>query len=73
MTLAQPITLCVLQRPKMLQHSDSEVQLLVEMLEGQRDSAMVQAASLFKRVKELEQQVKESYAFDKVNDPQSNG
>jgi len=27
----------------MLKHPDPEVQLLVEMLEGQRDAAMVQA------------------------------
>lgn len=43
----------------MLKHPDPEVQLLVEMLEGQRDSAMAQAAALFRQTKELEKQISE--------------
>jgi hypothetical protein len=43
----------------MLKHPDIEVQALVEMLEGQRDSAMAQAASLYKIIDQLQQQVKE--------------
>ena len=42
---------------KMLKHPDPEVQLLVETLEGQRDGAMVQAAALFRKNKELEQEI----------------
>ena len=41
----------------MLKHPDPEVQSLVEMLEGQRDGAMVQAAALFRKNKELEQEI----------------
>ena len=43
----------------MLKHSDQEVQFLVEMLEGQRDQAVAQAAALFRTVKSLEAQVEE--------------
>lgn len=43
----------------MLKHPDPEVQLLVEMLEGQRDSAMAQAAALFRQTKELERKIQE--------------
>lgn len=41
----------------MIQHSDPEVQLLVEMLEQQRDGAMVQAAALFRENQELKKQL----------------
>ena len=41
----------------MLKHPDPEIQLLVEMLEGQRDSAMAQAAALFRQTKDYEKQV----------------
>ena len=61
----------------MLKHPDPEVQLLVEMLEGQRDSAMAQAAALFRQTKELEKRIAElagdTNAADQVNDPKSNG
>lgn len=43
----------------MLKHPDPEVQLLVEMLEGQRDAAMAQAAALFRQSKELEKRITE--------------
>ena len=43
----------------MLKHPDPEVQLLVEMLEGQRDAAMAQAAALFRSCKELEGKIAE--------------
>ena len=43
----------------MLKHPDQEVQFLVEMLEGQRDQAVAQAAALFRTVKSLEAQVEE--------------
>ncbi len=43
----------------MLKHPDSEVQFLVEMLEGQRDQAVAQAAAFFRTVKELETQVEQ--------------
>lgn len=60
----------------MLKHPDPEVQLLVEMLEGQRDSAMAQAAALFRQTKELEKRITElagdTNAADQVNDPKSN-
>jgi cell division protein FtsB len=41
----------------MLKHSDPEVQFLVEMLEGQRDQAVAQAAALFRTNRELEAQI----------------
>lgn len=41
----------------MLKHPDSEIQFLVEMLEGQRDQAVAQAAALFREVQQLQQQV----------------
>lgn len=53
MTLAQLITLWSQPQPNMLKHPDPEVQLLVEMLEGQRDAAMAQAAALFRENQEL--------------------
>lgn len=43
----------------MLKHPDQEVQFLVEMLEGQRDQAVAQAAALFRTVKQLEAKVQE--------------
>ena len=43
----------------MLKHPDAEVQFLVELLEGQRDQAVAQAAALFRTVKSLEAQVEE--------------
>jgi hypothetical protein len=44
----------------MLKHPDQEVQFLVEMLEGQRDQAVAQAAALFRANKELEAKLKEA-------------
>ena len=43
----------------MLKHPDQEVQFLVEMLEGQRDQAVAQAAALFRANKALEAKVQE--------------
>jgi len=43
----------------MLKHPDPEVQFLVEMLEGQRDQAVAQAAALFRANKELESKLKD--------------
>jgi hypothetical protein len=43
----------------MLKHPDIEVQALVEMLEGQRDNAMVQAAALFRENTELKKKLTE--------------
>lgn len=37
----------------MLKHPDPEVQLLVEMLETQRDGVMAQAAALFRENQDL--------------------
>lgn len=53
----------------MLKHPDPEVQLLVEMLEGQRDAAMAQAAALFRQNKEFEQRIKELTPSDPSNSP----
>jgi hypothetical protein len=57
----------------MLKHPNPEIQLLVEMLEGQRDNAMVQAASLFRENTELKQKLAElskemANATDQIND-----
>ena len=41
----------------MLKHPDPEVQFLVEVLEGQRDQAVAQAAALVREVQQLQQQV----------------
>jgi cell division protein FtsB len=41
----------------MLKHPDPEIQFLVEMLEGQRDQAVAQAAALFREVQQLQKQV----------------
>lgn len=46
----------------MLKHPDPEVQFLVEMLEGQRDQAVAQAAAFFRTMKELEHQIDEMKA-----------
>ena len=46
----------------MLKHPDPEVQFLVEMLEGQRDQAVAQAAAFFRTMKELERQIDEMKA-----------
>jgi hypothetical protein len=62
----------------MIKHPDIEVQSLVEMLEGQRDSAMAQAASLYKLINDLQVQVKELLnkeaqdATNQVNDAKGN-
>lgn len=41
----------------MLKHPDPEVQFLVEVLEGQRDQAVAQAAALFREVQKLQKQI----------------
>ena len=41
----------------MLKHHDPEVQFLVEILEGQRDQAVAQAAAYFRMVQELQKKV----------------
>ena len=46
----------------MLKHSNPEIQLLVEMLESQRDYAMAQAAGLFRENTELKQSLQEKLA-----------
>ena len=61
----------------MLKHPDIDVQALVEMLEGQRDNAMVQAAALFKENTELKQKLTKlskemANATDQINDTQGN-
>ena len=43
----------------MLKHPDPEVQFLVEMLEGQRDQAVAQAAAFFRANQELQDRIKE--------------
>ena len=43
----------------MIKHPDPEIQFLVEVLEDQRDSAVANAAALFRTVKELEKQIEE--------------
>jgi hypothetical protein len=43
----------------MLKHPDPEVQFLVEILEGQRDQAVAQAAAHFRMVQELQGKVNE--------------
>lgn len=60
----------------MLKHPDHEIQFLVEMLEGQRDSAVAQAAALFRQTKELENHIEslrktieeQQNAINQVND-----
>lgn len=51
----------------MLKHPDPEVQFLVEMLEGQRDQAVAQAAAFFRTMKELERQIDEMKANTSKN------
>ena len=79
MMLALCITSCVRPPPKMLKHPNPEIQLLVEMLEAQRDNAMAQAAGLFRENTELRQSLQEKLAqeskekanaADSINDPQ---
>lgn len=43
----------------MLKHPDPEVQFLVEMLEGQRDQAVAQAAAFFRQNRELMQRIED--------------
>ena len=43
----------------MLKHHDPEVQFLVEILEGQRDQAVAQAAAYFRMVQELQTKIGE--------------
>ena len=58
----------------MLKHPDQEVQFLVEMLEGQRDQAVAQAAALFRTVKQLEAKVQElENAAAKAKDQECQG
>lgn len=60
----------------MLKHPDHEIQFLVEMLEGQRDSAVAQAAALFRQIKEMEKHIEslnatieeQRNAINQVND-----
>ena len=42
----------------MIKHPDPEIQFLVEVLEDQRDSAVANAAALFRTVQELESKLK---------------
>ena len=61
----------------MLKHPDIDVQALVEMLEGQRDNAMVQTVALFRENTELKQKLAElskemANATDQINDTQGN-
>ena len=62
----------------MLKHPNPEIQLLVEMLEAQRDNAMAQAAGLFRENTELKKAIQEKLAqestekataADSINDP----
>ena len=55
----------------MLKHTDPEVQFLVEMLEGQRDQAVAQAAALFRANQELQKQIDELQL--PTDEPQSCG
>ena len=43
----------------MLKHPDPEVQFLVEMLESQRDKAMIEAAGFSRMAQELQARVEE--------------
>lgn len=57
----------------MLKHPDPEVQFLVEMLESQRDKAMIEAAGLSRMAQELQARIKELEAqVAKDLDDQSN-
>ena len=61
----------------MLKHSNPEVQLLVEMLESQRDNAMAQSAGLFRENTELKQKLAElskemTNATNQIDDTQGN-
>jgi len=63
----------------MLKHPNPEIQLLVEMLEAQRDNAMAQAAGFFRENIELKQSLQEKLAqeskekanaVNSIDDPQ---
>lgn len=41
----------------MIKHPDPEIQFLVELLEGQRDQAVAQAAAYFRMTQELQAEV----------------
>jgi hypothetical protein len=61
----------------MLKHSNPEIQLLVEMLESQRDNAMAQSAGFFRENTELKQKLAElskemANATNQINDTQGN-
>ena len=43
----------------MIKHSDPEIQFLVELLEGQRDQAVAQAAAYFRMTQELQAEVEQ--------------
>ena len=51
----------------MLKHHDPEVQFLVEILEGQRDQAVAQAAAYFRMVQELQQKLEKLSPPDNSN------
>jgi hypothetical protein len=48
----------------MLKHPDPEVQFLIEMLEGQRDQAVAQAAAYFCLAQRLQQQLEHPIDHD---------
>lgn len=50
----------------MLKHHDPEVQFLVEILEGQRDQAVAQAAAYFRMVQELQQELQKLSGNDNL-------
>lgn len=50
----------------MLKHPDPEVQFLVEILEGQRDQAVAQAAAYFRMVQELQQELQKLSGNDNL-------
>lgn len=43
----------------MIKHPDPEIQFLVELLEGQRDQAVAQAAAYFRTCQELKTKIDE--------------
>ena len=57
----------------MLKHHDPEVQFLVEILEGQRDQAVAQAAAYFRMVQELQKKVDELQTEIATKDGQVRG
>ena len=50
----------------MLKHHDPEVQFLVEILEGQRDQAVAQAAAYFRMVQELQGKLDQHKTDEKI-------